>query len=214
MEKVQPGPEKLTEDKWRAIVQNDASYDGTFFYAVKTTRIFCRPSCKSKPPNKENVRVFEEAKHAMTEGFRPCKRCKPTGQRLPDNDWVEQIEQYIDRNYQQRLTLESIADACHGSPYHLHRTFRRIKGVTPGEYLQRTRIAAARKLLEQSEAPMAQIARAVGIPNTSYFLTLFKKMTGRTPSEYRQFYHKQPPVEVFFYEKGNESGSALDIVEP
>lgn len=190
------GEERLTEEKWQAIINNDASYDSRFFYAVKSTGIFCRPSCKSRPPKKENVRLFPNAERALAEHYRPCKRCKPNGLRLPDEDWVDQITHYIDSNYGETLTLETLADMCHGSPYHLHRTFKRIKGITPVEYVQHTRMAKARGFLSRSDQPVADIAMAVGIPNASYFITLFKKRTGRTPAEYRQWIRNQSITEV------------------
>ncbi len=65
--------EHIACEKWQAIILNDASYDGAFFYGVKTTGIFCRPSCKSRTPKKENVRVFQNAEQALLENFRPCK---------------------------------------------------------------------------------------------------------------------------------------------
>ncbi len=176
----------VTEERWKAIITNDASYDDQFFYAVKTTGIFCRPSCKSKPPRWGNVRIFQQASEAIREEFRPCKRCKPTGQRLPDREWVAQITNYIDAHYSEKLTLAHLADMCHGSPYHLHRTFKRIKEMTPVEYIQQKRIDKAKELLAHSGKPIAAISAEVGVPNTPYFITLFKKTTGQTPSEYRQ----------------------------
>ncbi|MEI7024732.1 bifunctional transcriptional activator/DNA repair enzyme AdaA [Paenibacillus sp. y28] len=178
--------EHVTERQWQAIVANDAAYDGMFFYAVKTTGIFCRPSCKSKTPNKENVWIFPTPKHALSAHFRPCKRCKPTGERLPDTEWVAQMTQYIDQNYKEALTLGLLADMCHGSPYHLHRTFKRVKGITPMAYIQQVRMGRAKELLAGSDDPMTDIVADVGLPNLPYFITLFKKMTGYTPAEYRR----------------------------
>ncbi|BDG47441.1 MULTISPECIES: bifunctional transcriptional activator/DNA repair enzyme AdaA [Parageobacillus] len=176
----------ITDEIWQAIVRNDSSYDDKFFYGVKTTGIFCRPSCKSRPPKKENVRIFQNAQQALSENFRPCKRCKPTGQRLPDEEWVAQIAQFIDTNYREALTLKTLANMCHGSPYHLHRTFKRIKGITPAQYIRQTRISKAVHSLVNSDKTITEIALAVGIPNTAYFITLFKKETGYTPADYRQ----------------------------
>lgn len=190
------GKEQLTEEKWQAIIGNDASYDDRFFYAVKSTGIFCRPSCKSKAPNKENVRIFANAEQALAEHFRPCKRCKPNGLRLPDDDWVTQIASYIDSNYSETLTLETLADMCHGSPYHLHRTFKRVKGITPVEYIQQTRMAKAKEMLSRSDKAVADIGLNVGMPNTSYFITLFKKMTGHTPTEFRHLNKNETAAEV------------------
>jgi AraC family transcriptional regulator, regulatory protein of adaptative response / methylphosphotriester-DNA alkyltransferase methyltransferase len=188
--------EGITDEKWQAIIHNDASYDSQFFYAVKTTGIFCRPSCKSRAPNKENVRLFQNAEQALLANYRPCKRCKPTGQRLPDLEWVAQITQYIDTNYNEWLSLEILANMCHGSPYHLHRTFKRIKGITPVEYIQQTRITKAMEFLIHTDKAIADIALAVGIPNTPYFITLFKKITGETPSVYRQLNSHKHILEV------------------
>ncbi len=193
----------MTDEKWQAIIHNDMSYDNKFFYGVKTTGIFCRPACKSRVPKKENVRIFQNAAQALSEGFRPCKRCRPTGQRLPDHEWVDQITHCIAMNYSKALTLEALADMCHGSPYHLHRIFKRIKGITPIEYVQQTRIAKAIEYLIHSNKAIADIAIAVGIPNISYFITLFKKKTGHTPTHYRQLNRNKHTTEVL--QNGNKN---------
>ncbi|WP_066071271.1 bifunctional transcriptional activator/DNA repair enzyme AdaA [Neobacillus soli] len=177
--------EIMTDEKWQAIIGNDAAYNHQFFYAVKTTGIFCKPSCKSRVPKKENVRIFQNAEEALSAHFRPCKRCKPTNERLPDNDWVALITKYIDKNYSEKLTLETLAEMSHGSPYHLHRTFKRITGITPVEYIQQFRINTAKNNLLHSDRSVADIGKSVGMANTPYFITLFKKMTGSTPAQFR-----------------------------
>lgn len=105
---------------------------------------------------------------------------------MPDEEWVAQIAQFIDTNYREALTLKTLANMCHGSPYHLHRTFKRIKGITPAQYIRQTRISKAVHSLVTSDKTITEIALAVGIPNTAYFITLFKKETGYTPADYRQ----------------------------
>ncbi|MEK3950568.1 bifunctional transcriptional activator/DNA repair enzyme AdaA [Paenibacillus sp. FSL H7-0703] len=177
----------ITDDKWSAIVENDKSYDGVFLYAVKTTGIFCRPSCKSRPPKRENIRIFKTAEQALAEHFRPCKRCKPTGQRLPDHEWIALVTEYVNSNYMKDLTLHILAEISHGSPYHLHRTFKRIMHLTPMEYIQQTRLEQAKKLLICSDISVAEVGENVGLSNTPYFITLFKKNTGYSPLQYRQF---------------------------
>ncbi|WP_309475296.1 helix-turn-helix domain-containing protein [Bacillus sp. 03113] len=157
-------------------------------YAVKTTGIFYRPSCKSRATKKDNVHIFYEAEQAFAEGFRPCKRCKPGGLRLPDEEWVVQMTTYIDKHFNEFLTLEILADVCHGSPYHLHRTFKRIKGITPVEYIQNKRMKEAIRYLTTTNKSPAKIGLEVGIPNISYFITLFKKKTGNTPAYYRKIH--------------------------
>lgn len=176
----------VSDEQWTALAHNDAAYDGQFFYAVKTTKIFCRPSCKSKLPNRDNICMFGTAEQALAASFRPCKRCKPTGKRLPDEEWVELITTYIDAHYNETLTLELLAQLSHGSPYHLHRVFKKVTGITPADYIQQTRISHARQLLDNSKLSVAEIGAAVGLANIPYFITLFKKKTGQTPESYRK----------------------------
>ncbi|MFZ4451085.1 helix-turn-helix transcriptional regulator [Salibacterium aidingense] len=79
-----------------------------------------------------------------------------------------------------------MAELFHGSPYHLHRTFKRIKGVTVSDYVQQIRISEAMNLLSSNAKTVREIANLAGIPNASYFATLFHQKTGLTPTEYRQ----------------------------
>lgn len=198
--------EQMTEEQWQAILQNDVAYNDIFFYAVKTTGIFCRPSCKSKAPNRENACVFQNAEQALAAGFRPCKRCKPTGERLPDKEWVAVMTEYIDHNYMAPLTLETLAEVCHGSPYHLHRTFKKVKGITPVDYIQQKRIAKASEYLLTTEQAVAEIALRVGLPNTSYFITLYKKKTGYTPTQFRQLNKQKVTLASDFILEGPNHG--------
>ncbi|CAH0293286.1 Bifunctional transcriptional activator/DNA repair enzyme AdaA [Peribacillus sp. Bi96] len=178
----------IPNDYWKAIIDCDTAYDDHFLYAVKTTGIFCRPSCKSRVPKKENVKIFKNAMMALEEDFRPCKRCKPEGLILPTEDWIEQITEWIDKHFSEPLTLNKLADISHGSPYHLQRLFKRVKGISPTEYIQRLRLEKATRLLESSEQPVAEIGLAVGFSSTPYFITLFKKKMGETPMGYRKDY--------------------------
>ncbi|PTM57789.1 bifunctional transcriptional activator/DNA repair enzyme AdaA [Desmospora activa] len=176
----------VNEEYWQAIIQNDSAFDRTFFYAVETTGIFCRPSCKSRVPNRENVRIFKHAQQALAEHFRPCKRCRPDEIQLPDEEWINQIVKWIDCHYHETLTLQNLAERFHVSPYHLHRTFKRIKGRTVAEYVQQIRISTAMKHLSSSNHSVMDIAVSVGIPNAAHFSTLFQKKLGLTPTEYRR----------------------------
>jgi AraC family transcriptional regulator of adaptative response / methylphosphotriester-DNA alkyltransferase methyltransferase len=124
----------------------------------------------------------------MAANYRPCKRCKPTNEVLPDSEWVDLITDYINNNYTKKLTLKRLADVSHGSSYHLQRTYKRIKGITPFEYIQEIRLNEAKKYLIHSERTVADIAIAIGIPNTPYFITLFKRKNGCTPTQYRQLH--------------------------
>jgi AraC family transcriptional regulator of adaptative response / methylphosphotriester-DNA alkyltransferase methyltransferase len=122
---------------------------------------------------------------AVAENFRPCKRCKPDGGRLPNEEWVAQMAQVIETRFSEELTLGKLADMFHGSPYHLQRTFKRIHGISPSEFLLRTRMKNAQSLLANSDHSIMDIASAVGIANTSHFSTQFLRQTGNTPTQYR-----------------------------
>ncbi|GAF63373.1 AraC family transcriptional regulator [Bacillus sp. TS-2] len=183
--------ETLTDEKWQAIINNDYTYDNKFFYAVVTTGIFCKPSCKSRNPKKENIFIFSSSKQALHANFHPCKRCKPTYENLPDNDWVQLMINYIDKNFSDKITLESLANICYGSTYHMHRTFKRIKGITPTEYLRQVRLDEAKKYLLQTNKDIGEIAKCVGIANASYFIKTFKRSIGQTPAQFRLLYKKE-----------------------
>ncbi|MGG0655922.1 bifunctional transcriptional activator/DNA repair enzyme AdaA [Rummeliibacillus pycnus] len=174
-----------TQEEWIAITSNNRSYDGKFIYAVTSTGICCRPSCKSRSPKFENVRIFQNIEAATEAGFKPCKRCKPSGLRIPDEEWVTQINDYIEQHFHEHITLDILADACHGSPYHLQRIYKKVTGNTPLDYIQHQRMEKAKLLLKTTDQKVEQIGRVVGFSNTPYFITLFKKFTGSTPRKYR-----------------------------
>ncbi|MCM3630705.1 bifunctional transcriptional activator/DNA repair enzyme AdaA [Paenibacillus glycanilyticus] len=176
---------RIPEDKWHAVLSNDRSCDGQWYYGVTTTGIFCRPSCKSKPPNRSHVRIFQTASDALSEQFRPCKRCKPVQQQLPDEEWETQARSYIEAHYHEPLTLTLLADVLHLSPYHLQRTFKRLTGSTPAAYIQQIRIREAMKLLTSTDLPVTDIAGHVGFMNAAHFATRFLGATGLTPTQYR-----------------------------
>jgi len=175
-----------TEIEWQAIVDNNTKVDKEFVYAVTSTKICCRPSCPSKNTNKENVRIYRNVELAMEAGFRPCKRCKPGGIRLPDDIWTDQMNQYMDQNYTEHITLQFLADTFHGSPYHLQRVYKKAKGYSPTEYLQKVRINKAVELLQNTGLSVEEIGHQVGLHNTSYFITLFKSLVGTTPKQYKK----------------------------
>ncbi len=194
--------ERVTDAQWKAIANNDSAYDNKFIYALRTTGIFCKPSCKSRLPNRRNVRTFHHATEALSAGFRPCKRCKPTHARLPDEEWADEIARFLEAHYVDELRLHTIADNCHGSPYHLHRIFKRVKGLTPMEYLQQLRINHAKEQLQHSSLTITRIAGEAGFPNVSYFITLFKKVTGYTPAMYREITRTEAGQEHRVIENG------------
>lgn len=182
----------LQEDiMWVAVQSCDANYDGQFFYAVKTTKIFCKPSCKSKTPVRENVIYFPLYSMAINERFRPCKRCRPDLLEPPnEEDVILTAQSIIEKEYASALTLDQLSKQVGMSKYHLHRTFKKIVGVTPMEYMTKIRISKSAELLMQTDLSITQIAHEVGYRSSSHFNVMFRNHLGCSPTVYRHQQHK------------------------
>ncbi len=128
------------QSRWQAAQGRDGAADGRFIYAVTSTGIYCRPTCASRRPLRRNVRFFDLPEAAEQEGFRPCKRCKPT-ESVSSDATVQKvreicgfIEQELGLGADGTPSLAAIAERVGGSPHHLQRTFKRLLGVTPAQY--------------------------------------------------------------------------------
>lgn len=165
----------------------DYSYDGMFFYAVKTTGIFCRPSCKSRSPNKENITFFLTAEDAKRAGFRPCKRCQPDTMNFdPKTDLINDTKAYIQEHYKEKLTLPQLAQNIGISPYYLGRLFKEQTSGTPRSYLEDIRVRKAVHLLKNTDLSIIDICYEVGFQSASSFYHAFQKQTQHTPQQYRK----------------------------
>jgi AraC family transcriptional regulator of adaptative response / methylphosphotriester-DNA alkyltransferase methyltransferase len=174
-------------EKWQAVISCDNCYDGLFFYGVKTTGIFCRPSCRSKTPARENVVFFDNSKVAADEGFRPCKKCRPDKAVFePDSELVKKAKDILDSNFDNTIDLRDISKQLGVSTNHLARLFKKQLGLTPANYITGLRIAKAAELLGQSDANVLEIAYMTGFKSLSNFYRCFKARTGITPKEHRE----------------------------
>jgi AraC family transcriptional regulator, regulatory protein of adaptative response / methylphosphotriester-DNA alkyltransferase methyltransferase len=173
---------------YETILRRDTRYDGQYYVAIKTTGIFCRPSCRSRTPRPENVIVCSSIEEAVQKGFRACKRCRPDNPdpHGPDAGLAQAVVELIQQRYRENLTLAEMAAACKISPYHLQRVFKRMTGTTPAKQLLQTRMEEAKRYLDQKELAIADIATAVGFRSISHFTVAFKKMFGSTPNEYKE----------------------------
>ncbi|MFM0645477.1 bifunctional DNA-binding transcriptional regulator/O6-methylguanine-DNA methyltransferase Ada [Paraburkholderia bryophila] len=180
------GPVSWTsdDDRWDAVTRREPQADGAFFYAVKTTGVFCRPSCASRQPRRENVAFFTDAAAARAAGFRDCKRCQPGG--LPrELAIVNRACAALDADPQQRLTLAQLSDAVHVSPFHLQRLFKRVVGVSPRQYQAAQRGAALRDALQSgSDVTRATLDAGFGSPSRMYDSASAE--LGMAPSAYRR----------------------------
>ncbi|WP_144143865.1 bifunctional DNA-binding transcriptional regulator/O6-methylguanine-DNA methyltransferase Ada [Paraburkholderia sp. BCC1884] len=172
------------DERWEAVTRREPQADGAFFYAVRTTGVFCRPSCASRQPRRENVAFFGDAAAARAAGFRDCKRCQPGG--LPrELEIVNRACAALDADPQQRLTLAQLSDAVHVSPFHLQRLFKRVVGVTPRQYQAAQRGAALRDALQSgTDVTRATLDAGFGSPSRMYDSASAE--LGMSPSAYRR----------------------------
>lgn len=170
---------------WQAVLEHDERFDGTFVYAVRTTGIFCRPSCKSRPPKRRNVEFFHSSDEARRAGYRACKRCRPDAFLDPSHQQVEEICRYIEAHAPEGpVTLAHLAQTFHLSPFHLQRTFKRVMGVTPRAYADAVRARAFKEHL-RNEDTVTEAVFAAGYTSNSQLYARVDDQLGMTPSEYQ-----------------------------
>jgi AraC family transcriptional regulator of adaptative response / methylphosphotriester-DNA alkyltransferase methyltransferase len=179
---------KISDDeKWRAVVQCDKNYDGKFLYGVKTTGIFCRPSCKSKTPLRNNIKFFTNLDEAMADRLRPCKRCRPDlYEYQPMVVFIREIKEQFDANFSDRVKILYLFKKLNVSRNHFTRLFRQHFAMTPGQYLNKLRLYKAMDLLQATERNVLDIALECGFSSLSNFYVCFKREFGQTPYEYRR----------------------------
>lgn len=175
------------QEMWQAVLDNDGGYDGVFFYAVKTTRIYCRPSCKSKPPKRDNICFFETSEQAVKAGFRPCKRCRSDlVDYQPMKQIAEDVKQKIDRVYREKADLNKELKGIGISGRRLTDIFKNEYGMTPKAYADHLRLEEAKGFLVDTDDRIIDIAYAVGFGSLSAFYNFFRKEMDTTPSAYRK----------------------------
>lgn len=182
----------MTKEQWLAIKGCDRSYDGRFYYALKTTKKVCRPSCRKRSYDPRRVIIFDTLGDAAAHGFQPCSRCRPE---LPDwegagKELSRAAERLIREHYTEKFSLDSLAGALHIDKSYLLRTFKKNTGSTLLEFHNRVRCEAAQKLLTRPELSISYIASATGYASASHFSQVFRKIVGKTPSEFRNDYLK------------------------
>lgn len=177
----------LDNEKWFAVISCDRNYDGLFYYGVKTTRIFCRPSCKSKTPNRANVVFFDNIKTAEETGYRPCKRCCPEKTVFdPAFELIAKAKSIFDVIYNKQVDLTNISRQLGVSKNHLNRVFKLHNGLTPMQYITKLKIDKAAELLTQTDISILEIAYMAGFKSISCFYKCFKDQTGHSPNKHRR----------------------------
>lgn len=162
----------------------DARADGTFVYAVRTTGIYCRPSCASRRPRPESVEFFAAPAAAERAGYRPCKRCTPH-QLINQRVAVLAACRHIDAHSGERLTLKTLGHRVGLSAHHLQRLFKEIVGVSPREYQEARRMAQFRRGVRGGGA-IAAVMLESGFGSSSRLYEKSARHLGMTPARYRR----------------------------
>lgn len=178
----------MTDDeKYKAVIGNDASYDGIFFYAVKSTGIYCRPSCKSKAPKRNNICFYDKAEDAIKDGFRPCKRCRSDLLSYePMKDIALRVKDKIDKMFTTSISLNNELMEIGISQKRMVDIFKNEYGMTPKAYTDTLRLKEAERLLTETKNEIIDIAYGVGFNSLSAFYRFFKEQKGTSPSAYRK----------------------------
>jgi len=147
---------ELDEDvRWRAMQARDARFNGTFLYGVRSTGIYCKPSCPSRRPRREQVTFFPAREAAEAAGFRACRRCRPEAQAAaldPQVEIVQRACRAIETHTEGALSLADLGAELGVSPYHLQRTFKRLAGITPHQYAAAHRVRRFKALIKKGQA--------------------------------------------------------------
>lgn len=206
MVKARPLVEMQTDYRWGAIVRKDATFDNKFLYSVKTTGVFCRPSCAARLPKIENVSFHETCEDAKRAGFRPCKRCRPDQESLRDRHC--QKIQHVCAILNEAATMPSLTElaaeaGC--SVYHFHRMFKNATGLTPRAYAEAGRMRRMQEQLAQSADVTSAIYDA-GFSSSGRFYENSDRALGMTPTQFRA---GGKNVEIVFAVAGSNFGNVL-----
>ncbi len=173
------------DPRWTAVIARDPAADGSFYYSVKTTGVYCRPSCAARHARPENVRFHSTSQDAEQAGFRPCKRCKPDQASLLEQHAAKVTDacRLIEQS-EQPPSLELLARHAGTSRFHFHRVFKAITGLTPRQYARAHRDQRVRSELGRSSTVTAAIFDA-GYNSNARFYETSNQVLGMTPSRWR-----------------------------
>jgi len=172
--------------RWQAVLARDANEDGKFVFAVSSTGVYCRPSCAAKRPRRANVTFFAQPDQAEKAGYRACLRCRPraiAGHGATET--VKAICRYIEQHLDEPLTLARLGSEFHQSPFHLHRTFKSVLGITPRAYADSCRLNQLKGNLRSGHSVTRSMYDA-GYSSSSRLYERTASQLGMTPDKYRR----------------------------
>jgi AraC family transcriptional regulator of adaptative response / DNA-3-methyladenine glycosylase II len=190
---------------YRAMRARDTRFDGRFFVAVSSTRIYCRPVCTVKPPRRENCRFFPSAAAAELEGYRPCLRCRP--ELAPGNASIDATSRLaqaaaslIEDGTLNGAGVEGVAARLGISERHVRRAFGAEFGVSPVAFAQTQRLLLAKRLLTDTRLPVTEVALASGFNSLRRFNALFKERYRLQPKQLRKAAPAQGAADTLRFE--------------
>nr|WP_188823985.1 bifunctional DNA-binding transcriptional regulator/O6-methylguanine-DNA methyltransferase Ada [Brucella endophytica] len=174
------------DPRWAALVNRDPAFDGKFVYSVKTTGVYCRPVCPSRLAKPENIAFHADCAEAERAGFRPCLRCRPNEAPLAERHAaiIAEACRRIEASEELPL-LDALAEAAGISPFHFHRLFKSITGLTPRAYGAAHRARRVRDELTASKGSVTEAIYDAGFNSSSRFYETSNKVLGMTPSAFR-----------------------------
>jgi AraC family transcriptional regulator, regulatory protein of adaptative response / methylated-DNA-[protein]-cysteine methyltransferase len=179
-------PAAMDDDtRWQAVLTRDRRCDGCFVFAVRSTGIYCRPSCPARRPRRAQVRFFAGPQDAERAGFRPCRRCQPRDTAAPEVELVRQVCRYIEDHPYGPVTLTALGTHVGVGPSHLQRLFKSIMGVTPRQYVEARRLERFKDQLREGDAVAGALYDA-GYRSSSQLYTQAPARLGMTPTTYRK----------------------------
>lgn len=174
-------------EAWRAVERRDRRSDGAFVYAVRSTGVYCKPSCPSRRPSRANVRFFLTTKDAELAGYRACLRCRPGDEDSPSSTdaAVERARSYLDRNSDRPVPLAELAEHTGVSAWHLQRSFKRLLGVSPKAYQDARRVSRFKSRLRAGDT-VSRATYEAGFGSSSRVYERSGVLLGMTPAAYRR----------------------------
>ena len=185
-------PSVFAGKAWQQVLARDASADGQFFYGVKSTGIYCRPSCPSRRPERKNVSFYPTQAAAEAAGFRACLRCEPlrvAAKADPQAEAIAKAAAFMTEHAGQRTSLDAVAEAAGVGKFAVMRGFKRVLGVTPGEFARAQRKERFREKVRTpkiSRAPITEAVYEAGFGSSSRLYENADQMLGMSPTAMKE----------------------------
>ncbi len=178
----------INDPRWQAVLQRDSAADGLFVYAIRTTGIYCRPTCPSRRPKPEHTQIFDTSQQAEKAGFRACLRCHPQQAETLQQQQTRIIENAcrLIRDSETIPDLSRLAAASGFSISHFHKLFKQITGITPKNYAQSLRLQKLENALNKGDISVTEAIYQASYNESSNFYAAKNKPFGMTASAYKK----------------------------